>query len=234
MTAKDFRTWAGTVLTYRALRALQPGETEREARRNVVEAIRQTSERLGNTPAVARRSYVHPAILQAYLDGDIGDALVEAAEEQAAPPAGTTPRRRPGSWTCCASGSRWTPAAADASGPHAIPPHASRESKTPHEPGGDRIVRREARGRPRHRRVRGVDMQRICSAIESTEPSRTDRPPGLASGITAALHGPAWPGPWIRPCVGLGPGVVRGVVDLVARVVDGVLARRRRGCRGSC
>jgi DNA topoisomerase-1 len=86
VTAKDFRTWAGTVLTYRALRALQPGATDREARHNVVEAIRQTSERLGNTPAVARKSYVHPAVLQAYLDGGIGEALVEAAEEQTAPP----------------------------------------------------------------------------------------------------------------------------------------------------
>ena len=90
VTAKDFRTWAGTVLTYRALRALQPSETDREARRNVVEAIRQTSEALGNTPAVARKSYVHPAVLQAYLDGDIGDALVEAAEDQVAPPAEST------------------------------------------------------------------------------------------------------------------------------------------------
>jgi DNA topoisomerase I len=86
VTAKDFRTWAGTVLTYRALRALQPGASDRQARKNVVEAIRQTSERLGNTPAVARRSYVHPAVLQAYLDGGIAEALVEAAEDQAAPP----------------------------------------------------------------------------------------------------------------------------------------------------
>jgi len=89
VTAKDFRTWAGTVLTYRALRALQPG-TDREARRNVVEAIRQTSEALGNTPAVARKSYVHPAVLQAYLDGGIAEALVEVAEEQPAPPAEST------------------------------------------------------------------------------------------------------------------------------------------------
>ena len=68
-TAKDFRTWAGTVLAYRALRALQPGIGERAAKRNVVEAIRQTADRLGNTPAVARGSYVHPAVLEAYLDG---------------------------------------------------------------------------------------------------------------------------------------------------------------------
>jgi len=90
VTAKDFRTWAGTVLAYRALRALQPTDTDREARRNVVEAIRATAESLGNTPSVARRSYVHPAVLQAYLDGGIATALVEAAEEQAAPPEGAT------------------------------------------------------------------------------------------------------------------------------------------------
>jgi DNA topoisomerase-1 len=96
VTAKDFRTWAGTVLAYRALLALQPGETDREARRNVVEAVRQTAEALGNTPAVARRSYVHPAVLEAYLDGGVGDALVAAAEEQEAPPAGTSPDEEAG------------------------------------------------------------------------------------------------------------------------------------------
>jgi DNA topoisomerase-1 len=90
-TAKDFRTWAGTVLAYRALRALQPGDDERDARRNVVEAIRQTAGALRNTPAVARRSYVHPAVLEAYMDGGIAGALVEAAEEQVAPPAEATP-----------------------------------------------------------------------------------------------------------------------------------------------
>lgn len=91
-TAKDFRTWAGTVLAYRALRALQPGVGEREAKRNVVEAIRQTADRLGNTPAVARGSYVHPAVLEAYLAGSIPGALVEAAEEQTTPPTSATPR----------------------------------------------------------------------------------------------------------------------------------------------
>jgi DNA topoisomerase-1 len=91
VTAKDFRTWAGTVLAYRALRALAPGDDERTARRNVVEAVRLTAGRLGNTPAVARRSYVHPAILEAYLDGKIGGALLEAAEEQRDPPSAPDP-----------------------------------------------------------------------------------------------------------------------------------------------
>jgi DNA topoisomerase I len=90
-TAKDFRTWAGTVLAYRALRALQPSEHGTAARRNVVEAIRVTADRLGNTPAVARGSYVHPAVLEAYMDGTLGGALVEAAEEQTEPPTEADP-----------------------------------------------------------------------------------------------------------------------------------------------
>ena len=55
-SAKDFRTWAGTVLAYRALRALEPADDARGSRRNVVEAIRTTADRLGNTPSVARGS----------------------------------------------------------------------------------------------------------------------------------------------------------------------------------
>jgi DNA topoisomerase-1 len=85
-TAKDFRTWAGTVLAYRALRALQPADGEADGRKAVVEAVRQTADRLGNTPAVARGSYVHPAVLEAYMDGSLGSALVEVAEEQTEPP----------------------------------------------------------------------------------------------------------------------------------------------------
>ena len=85
-TAKDFRTWAGTLLAYRALRALQPEDHGPAARRNVVQAMRLTAEKLGNTPAVARGSYVHPAVLDAYLDGTLGGALVDVAEEQDVPP----------------------------------------------------------------------------------------------------------------------------------------------------
>lgn len=80
-TAKDFRTWAGTVMAYRALRAMQ-GDDAGPASRRVASAIRSTAESLGNTPAVARGSYVHPAVLDAYLDGTLGGALVEAAEEE--------------------------------------------------------------------------------------------------------------------------------------------------------
>jgi DNA topoisomerase-1 len=70
-TAKDFRTWAGTVLAYRALRAAEPADGDAAARRVVTGAVRDAAERLGNTPAVARRSYVHPAVVDAYLEGSL-------------------------------------------------------------------------------------------------------------------------------------------------------------------
>jgi DNA topoisomerase-1 len=91
VTAKDFRTWAGTVLAYRALRALGKGSTDREKQRNVAAAIRETAENLGNTAAVARQAYVHPAVVDAYLDGRIRTALVQAAEDTDQPPGATDP-----------------------------------------------------------------------------------------------------------------------------------------------
>jgi DNA topoisomerase-1 len=54
--------------------------------------MKQTAAKLGNTPAVARGSYVHPAVLEAYLDGSLRGALVDAAEEQEAPPPGADRR----------------------------------------------------------------------------------------------------------------------------------------------
>jgi DNA topoisomerase-1 len=80
-TAKDFRTWAGTVLAAVALRELEGFESETEAKRNVMAAIDRVAKRLGNTRAVCRRSYVHPAVLDSYLDGSLGRRLVRRAEK---------------------------------------------------------------------------------------------------------------------------------------------------------
>lgn len=91
VTAKDFRTWAGTVLAYRALRALGEGSTEREKQRNVAAAIKATADNLGNTAAVARQAYVHPVVVDAYLDGRIRSALVQVAEDTDQPPGATGP-----------------------------------------------------------------------------------------------------------------------------------------------
>src|SRR5207237_3555462 len=70
-TAKDFRTWAGTVLAARALQEMQAVDSEVEARRNVVAAVERVAQLLGNTRAVCRRCYVHPAIVDSYLDGTL-------------------------------------------------------------------------------------------------------------------------------------------------------------------
>ncbi len=70
-TAKDFRTWTGTVLAAMALRGLDACDTQTGAKKNIVAAIEAVSKRLGNTPSVCRKCYVHPEILNAYLDGDL-------------------------------------------------------------------------------------------------------------------------------------------------------------------
>jgi DNA topoisomerase I len=69
ITAKDFRTWGGTMHAAIALRAMGPAASRREADRNVVQAIDLVAERLGNTRAVCRKYYVHPALIEAYLLG---------------------------------------------------------------------------------------------------------------------------------------------------------------------
>src|SRR5438552_4434966 len=69
-TAKDFRTWAGTVLAAIALGTTAASETKKQAKANIKHAISAVAEILGNTPAVCRRCYIHPAILKAYLSGN--------------------------------------------------------------------------------------------------------------------------------------------------------------------
>ena len=68
-TAKDFRTWAGTVLACRLLHETAPPETERERQANIISAIDAAAARLGNTRAVCRSSYIYPSLLQRYADG---------------------------------------------------------------------------------------------------------------------------------------------------------------------
>ena len=68
-TAKDFRTWAGSVLAGELLRQIGPFQTATEAKKNVVQAITAVAVQLGNTPSVCRKCYVHPAVLEAYLSG---------------------------------------------------------------------------------------------------------------------------------------------------------------------
>ncbi len=71
LTAKDFRTWAGTVLAAVELAALETAASQTSAKRNIVKAVEQVSRKLGNTRAVCRKSYIHPAIVDSYLDGTL-------------------------------------------------------------------------------------------------------------------------------------------------------------------
>lgn len=69
ITAKDFRTWAGTVLTTLTLSEMQPFDSAAQAKRNVRDAIANVAARLGNTPTICRKCYIHPEVLSRYLDG---------------------------------------------------------------------------------------------------------------------------------------------------------------------
>jgi DNA topoisomerase-1 len=68
-TAKDFRTWHGSVTAARSLWAQGPFESQTEAKRHIARAVEAAADHLGNTPAIARKSYVHPALLESYGDG---------------------------------------------------------------------------------------------------------------------------------------------------------------------
>jgi DNA topoisomerase I len=102
-TAKDFRTWNGTVLAMRALRVCPPAESATAGKRQVAAAIKEVAAELGNTPTVCRKAYVHPVVVNAYLEGSLEPeagvrlkqseldaeeqcvvALLEAAAKQAA------------------------------------------------------------------------------------------------------------------------------------------------------
>jgi DNA topoisomerase-1 len=81
-TAKDFRTWAGTVLAAWALKEFESFDSQAAAKRNVTAAIERVASRLGNTPAICRKSYVHPEVVGAYLDGSLIESLKAEIEAE--------------------------------------------------------------------------------------------------------------------------------------------------------
>lgn len=81
-TAKDFRTWAGTVLAALALRAFEAFDSEAGAKRNVRDAIENVAQRLGNTPTICRKCYIHPEVLDCYLEGTLLDQMRGAVESE--------------------------------------------------------------------------------------------------------------------------------------------------------
>ncbi|MEM7594529.1 MAG: DNA topoisomerase IB [Cyanobacteria bacterium P01_A01_bin.83] len=81
-TAKDFRTWAGTLLTAIELNKLGEFDSEKQAAKNVTQAIKCAAQQLGNRPATCRKYYVHPAIIEAYEDGSLLNLMSETANSK--------------------------------------------------------------------------------------------------------------------------------------------------------
>jgi DNA topoisomerase I len=82
ITAKDFRTWAGTVLAAMALNEVESFDSPAQAKRNLRAAIEKVAARLGNTPTICRKCYVHPEVLNSYMDGNLVLELKSKAESE--------------------------------------------------------------------------------------------------------------------------------------------------------
>jgi len=80
-TAKDFRTWAGSILACVALSEFEKFDTKAQAKKNMVAAIEAVAAKLGNTPAVCKKCYIHPHVFDAYLDGKLGESLKQRPEQ---------------------------------------------------------------------------------------------------------------------------------------------------------
>jgi DNA topoisomerase-1 len=78
-TAKDFRTWAATMACAALLASRRPGDSQTARKREVKKIVEAVAEQLGNTPTVCRNSYIHPAVIEAYVDGRLPDAWTRAA-----------------------------------------------------------------------------------------------------------------------------------------------------------
>ena len=80
ITAKDFRTWAATHLAAEALREFEQFDSEAKRKKAIVDAVKKVAAHLGNTPAICRRCYIHPAVLDGYLEGHLLAALAKQTE----------------------------------------------------------------------------------------------------------------------------------------------------------
>lgn len=82
-TSKDFRTWAGTVLAAQLLKEFEKCHSDAQAKKNIVAAVESVAKRLGNTKAVCRKCYIHPAIFDAYMDGSMLKTVAQRARRAA-------------------------------------------------------------------------------------------------------------------------------------------------------
>ena len=81
-TAKDLRTWAGTIRALEAFRELGPGDTETEIKKNIVQALDMVAQQLGNTRAVCKKYYVHPSVIDLYTNNTLMPYLEQTNNEE--------------------------------------------------------------------------------------------------------------------------------------------------------
>lgn len=81
-SAKDFRTWAGTSIAALALEELGPGEDDKASQKNVRQAVERVAKTLGNTPSIAKASYIDPRVVESYLDGRTLDHFRKLVETE--------------------------------------------------------------------------------------------------------------------------------------------------------
>ncbi|HVX84697.1 MAG TPA: DNA topoisomerase IB [Phycisphaerae bacterium] len=81
-TAKDFRTWNATVLAAKALKEIASFDSQAQAKKNVIRAVEEVAKRLGNTRSVCRKCYIHPAVIDAYMDGSLLETLAQRARAE--------------------------------------------------------------------------------------------------------------------------------------------------------
>jgi DNA topoisomerase-1 len=94
ITAKDFRTWAGTVMAALALQEVEKVDTQAAMKKNVRAAVESVAARLGNTPAICRKCYVHPEVFAAYAEGELLLQVGRRAEQALAQPGRLKPEER--------------------------------------------------------------------------------------------------------------------------------------------
>jgi DNA topoisomerase-1 len=97
-SAKDFRTWAGTVLATRELVAAGLAQNEREGKHKIVGAVQSVARRLGNRAATCRRYYVHPAVIDAYSDGSLFEVMQRKTNRKLRAMGAVFGPRSPASW----------------------------------------------------------------------------------------------------------------------------------------
>jgi len=98
-STKDFRTWAGTVLAAQALDEFHGGDKKTRPKKNILQAIEAVAKRLGNTKAVCRKCYIHPAVIGAYTDGSLLQPLRRYAKRRGTPCTISLPKK-PRCWRC--------------------------------------------------------------------------------------------------------------------------------------